>query len=305
MKNYLFLIVSGVFSTAFGQMQLENPGFEDPWENVTGPEDEPAEWSSLKTADALGLFAPVVLFQTEDAHSGTYAVHLINDESAGVVANGIMTNGQVHADFDPEEGYVYTNTDESGWNTPFTDRPDSLVAWIKYAPTGSDHGKLELLLHNNSATGILPESGSTAHWIGKARFDVEGSYGSWTRISAPFNYFSAADPSYALMVVTSGDSTVAAVGSELWVDDIELIYNPPMAIDEEKVDFKVYPVGDEIIIELTETNSATFTLYNLDGRLIAETEITENTTRLKVEPEGMYLYRIVQNGKVISGKIYV
>lgn len=304
MKRIFPLLVFATSAIAFGQAQLENPGFEGAWENVTGSEDEPAEWSSLKTADALGLIAPVVLFQTDDAHSGSYAVHLVNDVSAGIVANGIMTNGQVHASFEPEEGYVFTNTGNSDWNTPFTDRPDSLVAWIKYAPSGGDRGKLELLLHNNSGDGILPESGSTAHWIGKARFNVEGSYGDWTRISTPFNYYTSGDPTYALMVVSAGDSTVAIEGSQLWIDDIELIYNPPGSyINENESNFDVYANGDAIIVKSTHYEGAIFTVYSMDGRKIQENLLTAPKQSFVPGSDGLFIYRIDIDGQFVTGKI--
>jgi hypothetical protein len=228
-KLLLFSLLTLLFTgPTVAQTQLENPGFEGVWENVAGTQDEPIEWSSLKTADALASFAPEVAFQESSMpHSGLKCIRLENVTSFGVVANGLLTNGRVHADFDPELGYVYTIPASPEWNTPFTDRPDSLVGWFKYAPQGVDKGKVEVLIHDNSQTGKLPEATAPQpNWIGKARYNVTAAAGSWTRFSVPFGYFNTNTPTHILVVLSAGDSTQAVDGSIMWIDDLELIYNP-------------------------------------------------------------------------------
>jgi len=146
MRKTILLYFISLSAIGFSQTQLENPGFEGTWENVSGAEDEPYDWSSLKTADALAALAPVVAFQeATNPHSGTRCIRLQNVTSFGVVANGLLTNGRVHADFDPALGYIFTNTTDPQWNTPFTNRPDSLVGWFRYDPSGSDKGKIEII----------------------------------------------------------------------------------------------------------------------------------------------------------------
>ena len=208
------------------QTQFENAGFESAWEDVSGSEDEPSQWSSIKTADALAALAPIVLFKSVDAHTGSYSIRMANTVAFGVVANGIVTNGRIHADFDPALGYVFTDAGSEDWRTTFTDRPDSLVGWFKYSPMDDDRGKIEVLLHDNTATGKLPESGATDHWVGRAQYNVEGEVTEWTRFSVPFNYLNDNSPNYLLAVITSGDTTAAVDGSQMWMDDLELIYNP-------------------------------------------------------------------------------
>ena len=304
MKTHLLFFMLLICGISFGQAQIENSGFEGAWEDVTGSEDEPEEWSSLKTADALGFVAPIVLFQSTDAHTGTYSARLKNTTAGGIVANGIMTNGQVHADFDPEEGYVFTNTDNSDWYYSFTDRPDSLVAWVKYNPEGGDRGKLEILLHTSGAEGKLPEAGSTSHWVAKARIDVEGSISEWTRVSAPFNYFSGDNPTYALMVVTSGDSTIAVDGSEMWIDDIELIYNPfGTGVEENENEISVFTSGSDLIINTESAQNGTVRLFGLDGRLVLEEQLNGTNNRFGLKSKGVFLYQIEINGTIQIGKV--
>ncbi|MBI3135007.1 MAG: PCMD domain-containing protein [Bacteroidetes bacterium] len=228
-KILLLSFVAALSASGISQTQLENPGFEGAWENVTGAEDEPVEWSSLKTADALASLAPVVAFQeATNPHSGARCIRLLNVSSFGVVANGLLTNGLVHADFDPDLGYVYTNTTDPQWNTTFTDRPDSLVGWFRYSPSGADKGKVEVITHQDPPVGQLPAANyPEAHWVSRARYDVTTTSAStWIRFSVPFEYYNTSLPEYILVVLSAGDSTIAVAGSQMWIDDLELIYNP-------------------------------------------------------------------------------
>lgn len=229
-KTLLFTACMFVTAIGFSQTQFENPSFET-WEAVGNPEEEPTEYSSLKTADALAGLAPQVLWQTSTAHTGSYAARLeVAAFNIGCFCNpnGIMTNGRVHAELTAANGYVFTDPADAQWNTPFTDRPDSLVGWIQYDPQNGDVGKVEVLLHDNTAEGKLPVAAgpAPAHWVGKARYDITSASASWVRFSVPFVYFNNNSPDYILLVATPGDSTIAEAASELLIDDVELIYNP-------------------------------------------------------------------------------
>lgn len=307
MKRILLVIgCTALAATSFGQAQLENPGFEEAWEDVSGSEDEPAEWSSIKTADALAELAPIVLFESDDAHTGDYCVRLVNGDAFGIVANGIMTNGRVHADFDPENGNVFTHETDSKWNTPFTDRPDSLVAWVKYAPLEGDRAKIEVLLHDDSAPGILPESGSTDHWVGKARIDIDETYTEWTRVSAAFVYYNETTPDYVLTVISAGDSTEAILGSEMYVDDLELIYPAPddASIEtENELTHQVYPTDNGLTVNVSDYVNAQMTLYGLDGKVIYETRLNNESTYHQIPANGTFIYRIIKDDQIATGKV--
>jgi len=214
---------------SFSQAQIENGNFDGVWEDVSGSEDEPIEWSSLKTGSPgwIAAFAPIVAFkETNDPHSAPTCVRLEVINSSGVDATGIITNGRVGVDTNPDNGDVHTNAGTPGQELVFNDRPDSLVFWVKHEPMGGDKSKIEVILHDNSAPGVLPETGSTAHWVGRARIDVTATHTSWTRYATAFNYYNNSTPDYLLCVIAGGDSTIAVEGTQFWVDDVELIYNP-------------------------------------------------------------------------------
>jgi hypothetical protein len=315
MKNNIklySLVFLGLFSVnLFAQQQLENPGFES-WENVGSPTEEPLEWSSIKTSDnsSLNSSAPKVCEQSSDAHSGSYSVKLTNVAAFFIVANGILTNGRVHSDLNPENGYVFTDASNSQWNTPFTSRPDSLVGWYKFAPQNGDKGKVEAIIHTGNAQN--PENGTASNFVARARFILPSTnVTSWSRFSVPFHYFNSNPSSHILMVLSSGDSTQAKAGSIAYFDDLELIYNP-LSVDEiDAQKIVVYSNLENLCIQLPRFNSnskrVSAKIYDLQGRVINSVEnLTQgiNYTSLP-KNEGIYLVSIDINGKKITKKVVI
>jgi hypothetical protein len=234
-KNYIFSFLYLLsFISAYSQQQVENPGFES-WEDVGLAVDEPINWSSIKTSDGgafINGFAPYVWDKSTDAHSGAYSVKLYNNEVIGIIAAGTVTNGRIHAEA-TGTGWAFTDTGDDRWNTPFTERPDSVAVWVKYAPAGTDDAQLKVVLHSGSAK--IPDATQT-NYIAVAEISVPNEISTWTRFSAPFNYISGADPEYILMVASAADES-ATIGSEAYFDDLELIYNPVT------LDLKAYMQG--------------------------------------------------------------
>jgi len=220
---YFILLLITLSITAKCQHQPENPGFEF-WEDVELNTDEPVDWSSIKTSDNdfLSGLAPYVWDQSTDAHSGSYSVKLISQSILTTVAAGIITNGMVHADFNPTNGYVFTNTSDARWNTPFTLTPDSIAVWVKFIPQGSDVGQLKAVLHTGTAK--IPDAAMT-NYIALAQIDIPDPTNTWTRFSAPFNYFNNTVPEYILFVLSGGGAS-ATDNTTIYFDDLELIYNP-------------------------------------------------------------------------------
>lgn len=303
MKKSLLAVIalsSTIFS--YNAQQLENSGFED-WENLGNAQEEPLNWSSLKTADALAATAPQVVSR-DDGRNGGYCPKLEAKSVFGITANGLLTNGRVHADFNPENGYVFTDENDSQWNTVFNFRPDSLVGWYKYAPSGEDQGKVEIILHDD--VGRLPFTGYTANVIGRARYDITTESSDWLRFSVPFNYFDTRDSEHILVTVACGDSTVSNAGSILWVDDLELVYNEPTSsIDEmsDSAESSIY-VGDGIIkFILEEYSHAEYEIYSLAGALLQKGQPSEQT--IFSANSGFYIVRLKHGKSITQKKIYI
>lgn len=218
------------------QPQPENTSFED-WTNVGQATEEPVNWSSLKTSDGgalINALVPQLCWRSADAHTGQYSVNLRTVNSAIGAANGLLTNGRVHAELAVENSYMYTVQNDAQWNTPLTGRPDSLVGWFKASPQPGDRANVGALLHVDE--GRLPAFGTEANWVAGLSWKApSAAIAEWTRFSEPFLYLSSADPEWILFILTAGDSAGSQVGTEAWFDDLALIYNVQCALDAQSV----------------------------------------------------------------------
>jgi len=309
MKKTLLSIAAIIF---FAQLsvaqQIENPGFET-WEG-SGATLEPVNWSSLKTSNSTLLAgqAPVVLSQ-DTGREGGFSVKLENKSVFNIVANGILTNGRIHADVNPQNGYVYTDANDDRWNTPLTTRPDSIVGWYKYQPSSSggniDKGKVEVLLHK-TGNGQMPETSATAaNTVGKARFDMIQPSSTWVRFSVPFNYVSTDNPEYILIILTSGDSTAAVNGSIAWFDDLQLIYNEPVTTPKAiQKDFSIAQINSSLRIRDIAIGSQ-YEIYNALGQPIASGTAKQETFFVDVPMTGVYFVRVSNSMAVLTKKIVI
>jgi hypothetical protein len=270
----LFLIKASIF-TLNAQDQIENSDFEN-WENIGSSDEEPNDWSSVKSSDNsfLSNTAPQVISRSNDSHSGSYSLKLKNETIFGIVANGIATTGRVHAETNPNNAYVYTDQNNTEYNQNFTDKPDSLTGWYKYSPQGNDKGDIQVLLHSGYTE--MPTS-DQSNWIGIAKNEFSGTNSNWMRFSTPFNYMNNSTPSFMLSVISSGDSTIAIDGSELLIDDLTLVYNTNSNVNVSSALYskcELWFNNDVIYFKnLNINNEYLLKIYDLTGKNIVNRKI--------------------------------
>lgn len=221
-----------VTSTALlsAQTTVPNGGFEN-WQNVGSSTEEPTNWNSNKTGGGFASLGPQTCSRATSPHSGTYCVKMETKSYFGTAVNGNCTTGKLQApSTNPNDGYIETVTSDANFNTAFTGRPDSLVGWYKYTPSGGDQGKVQVNLHVGS--GRQPEGGTSGNVVARATyFTGNTTTSSWTRFSVPFEYVAGTagqrTPEYFLCAMTSSASQTGGVqGSVMFIDDLEVIYNP-------------------------------------------------------------------------------
>jgi hypothetical protein len=314
MKRILvtFLAVVILAGISAAQSQLENPGFEA-WDDVLiGGGDtirEPVDWSSLKTSDnpQMSTLAPVVCERSSEAHNGHYSIKLTNVVSFFVV-NGAATNGRVHPNITTSLAYMFTDTLNSAWNTPFTARPDSIVGWYKYAPQGDDSLQVKVTLHRGF--GKVPDTEYTDHWIGMALYKSPLNTGNnWVRFSAPFTYFDDNTPEYVLVILNSGNGFLPVAGSIVNFDDLQMIYNSPQNAlkDQETSLGYIYAVDNRylVIAGMKQVRFPSAELRDMAGRLVWAGSI--NSDRIDLSSanlkKGIYLITLIGESDVYTQKI--
>lgn len=230
--------IGAFFVSAIAQQQPNNGGFEN-WDNVGSSSEEPTNWSGMMTGNLCGfcgLAASQRIFRDgSEVHGGTYSARIQSTSYAGNIVNGAMTTGQINApSTTPADGYNKTIQSNASFNHPFTSYPDSVVFWAKYNITNnSDSARVSITLHASGYDVRDPsDAGSAPYVVARAvkNFQTNGT-GTWKRISVPFNYASYPATTTAYMLATYTASKTAGSGSSsatLWVDDMQMIYNPPV-----------------------------------------------------------------------------
>lgn len=242
MKKIILPIITALFSlySATAQTTIANGNMEV-WDNATSATAEPANWNSTKSASGTyAAFTPQTCWRDASTlNGGSYCAKIstVHVSLGNTDVNGVLTTGQVMANSTVKaEGYIKTQTTDATHRMDFTGRPDSLVFWYKYTPTGSDYPSVEARLHvSNCEAPEIPVNGNhaldTANIVARAQWQGStATIATWTRVAVPFVYRNGTTPQYILFTCTSSGNALAGVpGSNLWLDEFSVVYNPTIA----------------------------------------------------------------------------
>ena len=251
---------------------LPNGGFEGQWVN-----NEPAAWHSF--ASATGDYANFVKGNTQQfvasndvrpGSEGTQSILLSSNILIGVKANGNCTNGQINAGSmtaDNPANYNFSDPKNTGFNTPFQGRPDSIAFWAKYLPADKNpnnevnKARMSTIITTNARyqDPEHPDSVYTDMKIAAAVMNYSATADmGWQRISVPFAYYPNnldKQPAYILTTFTTnhvpgGGSSEKGKLDSVYIDDVELIYNKTLhsfSIGENALQFnqRVATVNEE------------------------------------------------------------
>ena len=238
---------------AFAQdvFQLTNAGFEE-WEN--GSTSKPVAWNTYETAQ--GSLAGTASNKNQCKKStdvrpgskGAFSVYAISRSILGIPANGIITSGVINAgamSADNPQNNNQTVAGDSNKSMKFTGRPDSVVAWIKAKPKDSGQsGRFYIILHDNSDFQDPVNSSSDWNKVSAVAGVNPQANSNWVRYACPFYYKGETHniaggnrtpgleltgnerPYYVLATISTNYlAGKGSAGDEIYVDDIEMIYN--------------------------------------------------------------------------------
>lgn len=238
---------------AFAQdvFQLTNAGFEE-WEN--GSTSKPVAWNTYETAQ--GSLAGVAgnsnqckkSTDVRPGSNGSFSVSAISRSVLGISANGIITSGVINAgatSADNPQNNNQTVPGDSDKSMKFTGRPDSVVAWIKAKPKDSKQtGRFYIILHDNSNFQDPVNSSSDWNKVSAVAGVNPPANSNWVRYACPFYYYGETHkiaggdrtpglkltanerPYYVLATISTNYlAGKGSAGDEIYVDDIEMIYN--------------------------------------------------------------------------------
>ncbi len=291
-KNLLMLCAFCAFVLTAQSQQIPNGDMES-WNNASAPDyDSPTDWSTVNNSipNSQAWFLDETCFEeTSDVHSGSSACRLetVAPPFSGFPnVNGITTNGDIN-----ESSYAVEN------GIPYTFRPDSLVGWYKATPVGSDFATIEIVLKD-----ALEDT------IGWARFEApNATVSTYTRFSVPVVYSSVATPSVAAVLLSASDGFNSVVGSQLWVDDLELIFNP---VGIEEIDFNqvsAYSSNGHINLQNNLSNDwLDYDIVSVAGQVINSGRMDAQSRKVISEnlAGGLYFVRFKSGAQQKTVKLY-
>lgn len=239
MKKRLFILGLSIVCLANvkAQMQIDNSDFEQ-WESVSGG-SEPVNWNSFLTASGgLSSFAENQMEESTDVRpgsSGSKSVKIwsrsVNIVMTSIIANGNITLGRINmgSPFPTNEAnHNYTDRSNPAFHQVMTDKPDSLVFWVKFIPNGHNgNARVKATIHDNYDYRDPEDANAMAHVVGIAELNFPSTNNEWVRKSIPFDYSGpATDAEYILLTFTTNETAGGGKANDVvFIDDVELIYN--------------------------------------------------------------------------------
>ncbi|CAN5382984.1 hypothetical protein BH09BAC5_BH09BAC5_18080 [soil metagenome] len=269
------------FTGASSQPMLMNGSFEN--------------WTSLNTSKPLDwATGGDVIYQTTDAHSGSYAL-MMNTVSPqpSYVTPSYATNGT----FPPQSGPV--------GGRPYSLMNDTLCGWYKFIPVGTD-----------SAT-VWAQTSLLSSPVGGAYVGLPPA-SNYTFFSIPFSSGVAPDTLLIVFASSYNGTDFSNAGSVFKVDDIYLKSSLTGITPEiswntfGKVSLYPNPSSVDCWMEWNSLTSdaVTMTVTDAEGRIVSEsvtngTGIHREHIDTSVLAKGSYIVTLLQNGNRVSRKLFV
>ncbi len=259
MKRFYFFVTMLAFALlAKAQYQFPNSDFESDFVSAYPSKGytEPQGWHGYATLDA-GIFTSAgrsgsKLVASNDVHEGSTGSHSVcvtATDILSVIANGVMTNGQIYShsitatngksnyNFSDQTNAGNTSTygDNDQFYTSFTGRPDYMKVWLKFVPAGEDNGnaRVSVYLHKDG-TVMYDPTDNVADFsivVAHAEETIPTNDGAWTQYTIPFDYDGegqydgSAAPALILATFSTNETPgKGADGDSLYIDDIEMVY---------------------------------------------------------------------------------
>lgn len=278
----------------------------------------------INTADPMAALYETALY-SKDTHisdevrpgsTGKKSVQITSDMVLGfVAANGTMTTGRLQAgSYTPTDAancsfLDMSKTDVDGNGDPFytvlTSKPDSIAVWVKFKQgTLADENKdykfatVSAIITDGTYYQDPQDKDDYKNVVAKAQNkEIESKDFAWQRISVPFDYatYAADDAEAKALLVTLSTNAQPGVGStdatnpdQLFVDDIQLVYNAGLA------SLKVKGQNVEL------NGGSDYTVEGVSG------ELSANDIEVASDGQGAYITKtLTQNGSDVNVRIAI
>jgi len=293
--NFAGMTINVVFGEGF---QVPNGDFE----TFGGKNNEPNRWHSFQSVVTAGGFTNMAKGQQTKESSdvrpgstGKKSLLVYSRTIIFVTANGTVTTGRLRAgsttasDTKNNSFLDLSNKDKDVNGDPYytelNARPDSIALWVKFkqgTPSAKAPYATAKAVITDGTYYQLPEDKAYNNKMAEAiNNEIADTKGEWKRLSIPFNYVNNNINPKAILVTLSTNA-VPGEGSgsdELYVDDLELVYN----FGVESIDIKGKAVAN----------------FNEDKTDYAfeTSNITADDITVKTKGQGVLVAKKIETGK--------
>jgi hypothetical protein len=271
---------------------------------VNGDEPTGGYLKSLNQILAFPGGPPVTCFkETANPHGGTAAAKIVSSNFADL---GIFIPGALGT-ITPIANPVSAQLAE-----PFTGKPESIRAWIKYTPVTGDSA--EVFGYLFKTTGGVRETLAVASQM------LLQPVSDWTEITVPFTYLNAAatPDSASLLFVSSAGYNFSnlflcqgSAGSALWIDDVSYIYPASITESGKETDkLTVFPNPAEDILTMTfasEISEGMVSVTDMNGREVLKTAFSGTQQNIPVSElkTGSYVVSLSDEKGLLARKTFL
>lgn len=315
------LLITSMFACSLGANAQNWNGDMNSWRSFSAgifpatQLEAPNNWYS---ADSLLFSFSIILgnverqlFKEASAHSGPYAAKLVTEDHGGQlgIVPAIMSNAKINFDigsYDPNNPLAAISY-EGG--TPVSQRIQSINAWIKYLPTGSDAGSISV-----QAVLTGQGAGGTDSTVGAGTLAISQAYTDYTYVEVPLTYV---DPNVVpdkLFVLFTSSTNAAEDNTTMYIDDVYAsLFTAGVELPLMKQQAVVcYPNPSKGIVSLSTDvkEKLQWIAYDIKGQEINRTHfIGKASVDMSALADGTYFYHILntggetlQRGKITIGK---
>lgn len=251
------------------------------WEGTQTP-FQLADWNKNNNQDKG-------VTRTSEARSGQYALQLITYLGE---ENGVPKARQGYA----STGYNDNDCQCMKGGEPFTNRKDTLTFWYKYTPSLDDNAEIALnfkVAGNNITWRSMTINASEQYQYAELPFEIDQT------------------PDTVILQMQSSlwsNSATTYVGSKLIIDDIlfkSQINTGYASVVSSNIKISKHSTDGKFIISGVESNTLRFDVYDIAGRKVIPTTISNNIIDLTHLAGGLYCVRIntcksIQTHKLIK-----
>ncbi len=311
-KTLLTLSVSALTLVALAQTQVSNSNFEA-WSTVSSGE-EPDNWNSfLSAGGSLSWAASDQCGSSTDVRpgsTGSKSAKIFSVSTFSIIANGNLTLGQINmGNASPSSTSNYNSSiiADANFSEAITDSPDSLVFWAKFIPAnagGSDSARVSAILHDNYELRDPIDAGSMSHVVATAIRNFKTANG-WMRMAVPFTYSGpSTNPQFLLLTFTTNKNPGGGSDNDqLFIDDMELIYNPSTAgMEENTNELPIVAMNGELSIVHANGITGCFAVHSIDGSLLFTGDLSE---KARVSSSQLVVVTVTTAAGTFAKKVYV